>query len=85
MIIICNSKIETEDETTYNAYLGTVNLGTMSHRKGTGIWLVRNLEKTKWRTCELIESFREVFFPTSTEEILFVDIEGNAMLFPTEE
>ena len=85
MIIICNSKIETEEETTYTACLGTVNLGTMSHRKGTGIWLVRNIEKTKWRTCELVESFREVFFPMSTEEILFVDTEGNTMQFPTED
>jgi len=85
MIIICKSKIETEEETTYDAFLGSENLGTMSHRKGTGIWLVRNLEKTKWLTCELLESVRGVFFPQSTEEILFVDHQGNTMSFPTQE
>ena len=85
MIITCKSKGETEEETTYDAYLGIVNLGTMSHRKGTGIWLVRNLAKTKWLTCELLESVRGVFFPESTEEILFVDPQGNTMIFPTED
>ena len=85
MVIICNDKIETEEETTYNAFLGRVNLGTMSHRKGTGIWLVRNAEKTKWHTCDLIECVRVVFFPQSTEEILFVDSVGNSIEFPTED
>ena len=85
MVIICNGKVETEEETTYNAYLGEVNLGTMSHRKGTGIWLVRDVTKKKWHTCDLLECCRVVFFPQSTEEILFVDPEGKSMLFPTED
>jgi hypothetical protein len=85
MTIICKEIEETEEEKTYNAFCNKRNLGTMSHRKGTGIWLVRNADKTKWHTCDLIECVRVVFFPQSTEEILFVDGAGNSIEFPTED
>ena len=82
MIVFCEEKKRTDEEVIYNVFISSTMIGTFSHRMGTGTWMVRNGLNSEWRTGDLIECCRDLFFPQSKEEILFVDRSGKKIQMP---
>ena len=82
MIVFCEEKERTGEEIVFDVFISSALIGTMSHKKGTGTWTVQNLLKSQWRTGDLVACCRDLFFPQSNEEIIFVDKNGKKIQLP---